>query len=73
MLIEKHKDKTIKDTQSFNMVRVTIPTFINKRKSFYYIIKNIIDDRIRYNYWVLQTIHIVLFFVSTYPESRAPY
>ena len=72
MLIKKHKDKTIKGTQSFNVVLLTIPIFTNKRKPLYYILKNIIDDRIRYNYWVLQTTHIVLFFKSTYPESRAP-
>ena len=42
-LIKKHKDKIINttSTRDFNIVHLTITTFMDKRESFYYIIENI--------------------------------
>ena len=39
------------------MVRPTIPTSTDERKSFHNTIENIIKDRTRYNYRVLKTFH----------------
>ena len=48
MLVQEHKDKSNiphKGTRGFNVVRLTIPTFMDKEELFYYTIKNIINDR----------------------------
>ena len=48
MLVKEHKDKSNiphKGTRGFDVVRPTIPTFMDKKESFYCNIENITKDR----------------------------
>ena len=60
-------------TWGFNVVWPTMPTSMDEREWFHYIIKNIIEDRTRYNYWVPETSHVSPLLVSIpyYETSRS--
>ena len=45
------------------MVRPTMLMFMDERKSFHYIVENIIEKRIIYNYWVIETSYVFSLFV----------
>ena len=47
------------------MVRSTMPTSIDERKSFHYTIENITEDKAIYNYWILKTFYVFLLLIST--------